>query len=96
MGRFYWSNFANIQNKIAINKIHLTRLCYVDTNEKRVMTYAYFDDGNIIKLFNPNRKYFFKKFKIEIEQACGIKFEDITKEVINQNLKKDQDEQIKN
>lgn len=91
MGRFYWENFANIQNVIAINKTHLARLCYVDTNEKRVKVYAYFDDGNIIELFNPDKKFFFKKFKSEVERACEMKFEDITQEVIK-NTKNDNSE----
>lgn len=80
-GKFYFENFATIDNKISINKNHLTRLGYVDTNEKRVITYAYFDDRTIISLHKPLRKYFFKEFKAELEQKFGIQFEDITDEV---------------
>ena len=93
MSSLYWSDFAIIRSEMAINKTHLTRLCYVDMNKKRVMTYACFDDGKIIKLYNPTRKYFFKKFKVEIEQECEMEFEDITNEVIA-NAKNDTDELI--
>lgn len=85
LGRFYFQDFATVDNKISINKNHLTRLGYVDTNEKRVTTYAYFDDGKITSLYNPLRKYFFKEFKAELEQKFGMQFEDITDEVRRKN-----------
>ena len=85
LGRFYFENFATVDNKLSINKTHLTRLGYIDTNEKRVKTYAYFDDWIIITLYDPLRKYFFKEFKAELEQKFGIPFEDITEEVKQQN-----------
>ena len=89
LGRFYWDNFAVFDNT-AINKTHLTNLAYVDTASldpkyKRVDLYAEFDDGNLIFLANPLRKYFFKKWKAEIEAKCGMQFEDRTEEVRQQN-----------
>lgn len=93
MGSFYWESFVNVYDLAAINKTHLTRLCYVNTNGIRVNVYLYFDDGKIIKLCNPTKKFFFKKFKSEIEQACEMKFEDVTKEVIEND--KNNDELIK-
>ena len=94
MGCFYWSDFAIIDNLVAINKSHLLKLGYVDTNDKRVITYAYFDDGYIIKLFYPTRKFFYKRLKAQIEKLCEMQFEDITKEVTN-NTKNDNNELIK-
>lgn len=85
LGKFYFTNFATIDNRVSINKKHLTRLGYIDTNEKRISTYAYFDDGRIIRLYKPLRKYFFKKLKPEMEQKFGMQFEDITEEVKQQN-----------
>ena len=84
-GKFYFKNFAILDNLIAINKNHLTKLGYVDTNEKRVEIYVYFDDGNVISLAHPTRKHFFKTWKAEIEQKCGMQFEDITEEVRQEN-----------
>ncbi|MBQ7880533.1 MAG: hypothetical protein IJ358_01655 [Clostridia bacterium] len=89
LGRFYWEDFAVFDN-FAINKNHLERLTYVDTQlidpkYKRVDLYAKFDDGNVIYVANPLRKYFFKKWKAEIEEQCGMQFEDITEEVIQEN-----------
>jgi len=89
LGRFYWQDFA-VFDKMAINRNHLIKLAYVDVKlidpkYKRVNLYAYFDDGNIINVANPLRKYFFKTWKAEIEQKCGMQFEDITKEVKQQN-----------
>ena len=84
-GRFYFKDFCTIDNYTAVNKNHLTRLGYVDTNEKRVSTYAYFDDGQIVILCQPLRRYFFKKFKPEMEQKFGMLFEDITEEVKQEN-----------
>lgn len=89
LGRFYFTDFAVLDDKAAINKNHLTRLAYVDTTlidrkYKRVDLYAYFDDGNIIYIANPLRKYFFKKWKAEIEQKCGMQFEDITEEAVKE------------
>lgn len=84
-GRFYFQNFGTIDNQISINKTHLVRLGYVDTKTKRISTCAYFDDGRIVSLYQPLRKYFFKKFKPEIEQKFGMQFEDITEEVKQQN-----------
>lgn len=89
LGRFYWNDFA-VFDKMAINKNHLEKLGYVDVKlmdpkYKRVDLYAYFDDGNIIYLANPLRKYFFKTWKAEIEQKCGMQFEDITEEVRQEN-----------
>ena len=94
MGRFYWESFVKVYNLVAINKTHLTRLCYVNTNGIRVDAYAYFDDGKIIKFCKPTKKFFFKKLKSEIEQACEMEFEDITQEVIK-NTKNDSNELMK-
>ena len=90
LGRFYWKDFAMIEEEMAINKNHLERLAYVDTTlidhkYKRVDLYAYFDDGNIIYVANPLRKYFFKTWKTQIEEQCGMQFEDITEEVREEN-----------
>ena len=89
LGRFYWEDFAVFDN-FAINKNHLEKLGYVDVKLidpkcKRVYLYAYFDDGNIINVANPLRKYFFKTWKTQIEEQCGMQFEDITEEVRQQN-----------
>ncbi|MBQ3502837.1 MAG: hypothetical protein IJA72_04165 [Clostridia bacterium] len=90
LGRFYWEDFAVLDDKAAINKNHLVRLMYVDMQliepkYKRVDLYAKFDDDNLIYIANPMRKFFFKKWKAEIEQKCGMQFEDITEEVRQQN-----------
>ena len=84
-GKFYFENFATIGNQISINKNHLVKLGYVDIGDKRVDTYAYFNDGRIVLLYQPLRKYFFKKFKSEMEQTFGMQFEDITDEVKQEN-----------
>lgn len=84
-GKFYFQTFGTIDNRISINKKHLIRLGYVDLNEKRISTYAYFDDGRIILLCNPLRKYFFKEFKPEMEQKFRMEFEDITEQVKQEN-----------
>lgn len=89
-GKFYFNDFAILDNVIAINKNHLVKLGYVDENliqhkNKRVGLYAYFDDGNIISFAHPTSKYFFKTWKAEIEQKCGMQFEDITEEVKQEN-----------
>ena len=68
---------------MAINKRHLTKLAYVETEHKKIMTYAYFDDGTRVKLYKPNKNYFFSKFKTEIEQVCEMKFVDITSKTTN-------------
>ncbi len=90
LGRFYWKDFAVLEDKMAINKNHLIKIAYVDTKlidpkYKRVDLYACFDDGNIIYIANPLRKFFFKTWKKEIEEKCGMQFEDITEEVKQQN-----------
>lgn len=85
LGKFYFENFATVDNQISINKKHLIRLGYVYVYKKRVRTYAYFDDGKIISLYNPITRYFFKEFKPKMEQKFGMQFEDITEEVIQQN-----------
>jgi len=84
-GKFYFKDFAILGNLVAINKKHLTRLGYVDTNEKRLTTYAYFDDGRIIKLYQPYRKYFFKEVKPKMEQKFDMRFEDVTYETEQEN-----------
>ena len=63
----------------------MVKLGYVDIGDKRVDTYAYFNDGRIVLLYQPLRKYFFKKFKSEMEQTFGMQFEDITDEVKQEN-----------
>lgn len=90
LGRFYWEDFAVLEDRVAINKNHLKKLAYVDTTliypkYKRVDLYAYFDDGKIIYITNPLRKFFFKTWKKEIEAKCGMPFEDITEEVKQEN-----------
>jgi len=85
LGRRYFENFATIDNVISINKNHLTRLGYIDTNEKRISTCAYFDDGRIVRLYKPTKKDFLKKYKPEMEQKFGMQFEDITEEIKQQN-----------
>ena len=85
LGQIYFKTFGSIDNQLAINKKHLIRFGYVDLNKKRISTYAYFDDGRMVLLYEPLRKYFFKKFKPEMEQEFGIQFEDITEEVKQEN-----------
>ena len=75
---------------MAINKNHLTRLAYVDEarinkKSKRVGVYVWFDDGNIITVASPLRKYFFREAKAELENALEMQFEDITEEVRQEN-----------
>ena len=84
-GNFYMKNFAIIANKIAINKEHLIRLGYEDTSKNRVRVYALFDDGTATQLFDQLKKYFFKKFKEEIEQICEMQCEDVTKQAVKYN-----------
>lgn len=89
LGRFYWEDFAVFDN-FAINKNHLEKLTYVDvklidSKHNRVNLCAHFDDGNIIYVANPLRKYFFKTWKAQIEERCGMEFEDITDEIKHQN-----------
>ena len=86
LGRFYWEDFGGVFGNIAINKKHLTRLCYIDLTQinpksKWVRLYAYFDDGRKSQLMDSLKKYFFKKLKAEIEQEMEMQFEDITEEV---------------
>ncbi len=85
LGRRYFKNFATIDNYVSINKNHLTRLGYVDTNEKKIKTYACFDDGQIIGLYRPSIKEFLKNIKPKMEKEFGIKFEDMTEELKQQN-----------
>ena len=47
--------------------------------------YFEYTDKNLEKIKNPLRKYFFKKWKAEIEQECEMQFEDITEEVKQEN-----------
>lgn len=89
LGRFYWTDFAVFDN-FAINKNHLVKLGYIDVKlidpkYKRVNLCAYFDDGNVIIVAQPLRKYFFKTWKEQIEQKCGMQFEDITEQVKQEN-----------
>lgn len=84
-GRFYFEDFGTIDNQISINKKHLIRLGYVDTNKKIIETYAYFDDGQVITLYHPLRKYFYKEFKPMMEQKFEMLFEDVTEEVKQEN-----------
>lgn len=84
-GTPYFKNFTTFANQISINKNHLLRLGYVDNNEKRIYTYAYFDDGQIIGLYKPLRNQFFKHLKPEMEQVFDMRFEDVTEEMKQQN-----------
>ena len=90
IGREYFNNFASVSEYVAVNRNHLTKLGYVDETLvdkrlKRVQLHAYFDDGRQIYLGNPLRQNFFEGIKLEIEAKCGIKFEDRTEEVRQQN-----------
>ena len=85
LGKNYFKNFGVINNQISINKKHLTKLGYVDANKMRISTYAYFDDGEIVLLCQPLRKYFFQKLKPEIEQKFGMEFKDIVQEMKQKN-----------
>ena len=81
LGRQYFKNFATIDNFVSINKNHLIRLGYVNTNENKIKTYACFDDGQIIGLYRPSIKKFLKNIKPKMEQEFGIQFEDMTEEL---------------
>ena len=85
LGKNYFKNFGIINNKISINKWHLIKLGYVDANKMRISTYAYFDDGQIVLLCQPLRKYFFQTLKPEIEQKFGMEFKDIVQEMKQKN-----------
>jgi hypothetical protein len=87
-GRFYFKGFGIIQNFVAINKNHLTELKYLDSQKldpkgQRVGVYVCFDDGNMVFLAEPKRKYFFNKFKPELEQMFGVQCKDVTQEAID-------------
>ena len=89
-GKFYFKNFGIVENFVAINKNYLQELKYLDSQKldpkgKRVGLYVCFDDGNMVFLAEPKRKYFFNKLKPELEQMFGMQFKDITQEVIDNN-----------
>ena len=81
MGRYYFANYAKIGDQMAINKTHLTKLGYVENNEKIIKVYAFFDNGKKVEIFNPEKKFFVKTFKSEIENACNMKLENLTAEI---------------
>lgn len=87
-GKFYFKDFGVVDNFVAINKNHLKELQYLDlqkldTKGKRVGLYGRFDDGLIMFLAEPTRKYFFNKWKPEMEQKFGMQFKDVTQEAID-------------
>ena len=88
-GRGYFNCFSAIGEHIAINKNHLADLLYIDcerfnNKKKRVSMYAGFDDGNFMFLAEPEKEYFFKELKADLEQGFGIKFKDLTEKAIKE------------
>ena len=87
-GKFYFEDFGIVDNFVAINKNHLTELKYLDSQKldpkgKRVGLYVCFDDGNMVFLAEPTRKYFLNKLKTEMEEKFGMQFKDVTQEAID-------------
>lgn len=82
LGYSYFKDFGSIDNKISINKNYLTRLGYVDSNENKITTYAFFDDGKIVRLYHPSRKMFLSFIMPQMEIEFGINFEKISESEI--------------
>lgn len=73
MGRFYWKDFGIIDNQLAVNRNHLTKVTYSDDKSaNRFKIQVYFDDGNNYLLARPLKKYFLKQFKQELEKKLGM------------------------
>lgn len=84
LGKIYFRNFAVIAGNYAINRKHLNKINYVNSNDKEVSVLAFFDNENEITLFDVKKNYFFKKLKAEIELKTQLEFENETKE--NENI----------
>lgn len=77
VGKFYWENFDQIFDNIAINKIYLQRFIYAENpeNKKRYDLYAEFVNGVVLKLAHPEIKYFNKKLLPELQTKFGVEIE---------------------